>query len=213
MHLLRALPRSFSNLSNRHHISKDEGRVRIRGKLNPQSYVNSMLRIPIDIISPGTSLTLGAFIEALKLQANSSSIGKIVVSRFQLRKSKRLPFRHEYVLFFIESGGNNYVIRVDRLGNLGSLTKGMRWHLGSFGIGGYSKDCVRIEKVDSDAGRLLKCDTAGSSVLADLHHWSSILKNEEYYTSLWKAAANLLQDIDYRMNKSERTCIFIPLKR
>ncbi|KAL5637932.1 hypothetical protein ACGC1H_002262 [Rhizoctonia solani] len=90
------------------------------------------------------------------------------------------------------------------LGNLGSLTKGVRWHLGSFGIGGYSKDCVRIESADSDAGRLLKNDTAGSSVLADLHHWSSIAKDKEDSMNLWKAAANLLHDTSYRMSNSER---------
>ncbi|CAE6470318.1 unnamed protein product, partial [Rhizoctonia solani] len=155
-------------------------------------------------MTAGKSLTLEEFVKTLKLEDSSRTIGKLVVSRFQLRKSKRLPFRHEYVLLFVQSDGVEYIIRVDRLGNLGSLTKGVRWHLGSFGIGGYSKDCVRIEEVRSDAGWLLKNDVAGSCVLADLHHWSSIVENKEDNINLSMAAINLLNDINHALNNSER---------
>ncbi|CAE6406777.1 unnamed protein product [Rhizoctonia solani] len=203
MSFLRALGQSLVGLFKRRRVSKDGCHARIED-IEQGLGVHSPNQTPVAIMTAGTALTLETFIETLRLEASSSAVGELVVSRFQLRKSKRLPFRHEYVILFVQSEGVDYIIRVDRLGNLGSLTKGVRWHLGSFGIGGYSKDCVRIESADSDAGRLLKNDTAGSSVLADLHHWSSIAKDKEDSMNLWKAAANLLHDTSYRMSNSEQ---------
>ncbi|KAH7345633.1 hypothetical protein B0J17DRAFT_728836 [Rhizoctonia solani] len=197
---------SFSGFLVRNRVSKDGHQVRI-ADVEQSPGVDPPNHSLNNIITAGKSLTLDAFIRALKLEASSSTTGELVIARFQLRKSKRLPFRHEYVLLFLESRGVDYIIRVDRLGNLGSLTKGLRWHLVSFGIGGYSKDCVRIEEADSEAGRLLRNDAAGSNVLADLHHWSSIIKNKEDCIRLWKAATSLLKDINFGMSNSESSLL------
>ncbi|KAJ1302052.1 hypothetical protein OPQ81_000886 [Rhizoctonia solani] len=65
-----------------------------------------------------------------------------------------------------------------QLGKSGPLTKGVLWHIGSFGVGGYSEDYVHIEETDLDAGQLLKNDIAGIIVLKPMEDcgWSP----EEY---------------------------------
>ncbi|KAB5591712.1 hypothetical protein CTheo_4826 [Ceratobasidium theobromae] len=73
-------------------------------------------------------------------------------------------------------------------GSLGSLIKGVRWHIGNIGIGGRSHDCVSIEKTESDAGRLLVEDTAGSNLIMDLHHWSTTIENKQDCLDLWISA-------------------------
>lgn len=70
--------------------------------------------LPSTLLSPGV-WSLDKFVDLIKSASNSSTmIGQLLVRRVELRKSKRLPFRHEYVLVFVESEGRIYVIRLDR---------------------------------------------------------------------------------------------------
>ncbi|QRW23343.1 hypothetical protein RhiXN_08379 [Rhizoctonia solani] len=202
MSILRPIIWCIHRLPHRGRLQPEHARRIRNGDVEQALGPHLLSRTPL--LSAGTTLELKDFIRDLKLTTNSSTVGKLIISRFQLRKSKRLPFRHEYVVLFVESKGVEYIIRIDRLGNLGSLTKGVRWHMGSFGIGGYSKDCVHIEEASSELGRLLKEDPAGSNILADLHHWSSVIQIKEDCVDLRKAAANLLNEINYKMQCSER---------
>lgn len=69
---------------------------------------------PPILIAPGVSLSLEEFITRVKKGGTCTAVGQLVIQRVQLRKSKREPFRHEYVLVYVESHGSTYVIRLDR---------------------------------------------------------------------------------------------------
>lgn len=75
------------------------------------------------------------------------------------------------------------------------MVKGVRWHFGNSGIGGCSNDCVRIEKLDSDPGRLLVEDTNGSDRLLNIRHWSTLIEHRGDRLALWEAAGDVYADI------------------
>lgn len=67
-----------------------------------------------DLLAPGVALSLQDFAHRLKSGSSSSTIGQLEIQRVELRKSRRLPFRHEYVLVFVEIQECMHVIRLDR---------------------------------------------------------------------------------------------------
>lgn len=65
-----------------------------------------------------------------------SVLGRARITHIQARKSRRPPFLHEYLLvFFTAAQGQRFVVRVDRLGKIGSSSGGLLgWCAGQRGV-------------------------------------------------------------------------------
>lgn len=68
------------------------------------------------------------FIEILCSHARIDSVlGNARITHIQARKSRRLPFLHEYLLvFFTAAGDQRFVMRIDRLGKVGFTSAGIQ---------------------------------------------------------------------------------------
>ncbi|KAF8597579.1 hypothetical protein BDV93DRAFT_527353 [Ceratobasidium sp. AG-I] len=66
-----------------------------------------------------------------------SVLGRARITHVQARKSRRPPFLHEYLLvFFTATQGQRFVVRIDRLGKVGSPSSGssLGWCAGQRGV-------------------------------------------------------------------------------
>ncbi|KAG8715933.1 hypothetical protein FRC08_010017 [Ceratobasidium sp. 394] len=112
-------------------------------------------------------------------------LGDARITHIQARKSRRPPFLHEYILvFFTAAGGQRFVIRIDRLGKVGSTSSGwpLGWCTGRYGVAANTAiqevGLYHIQDaqsgIDSPDGTWLAMDGRwGSYPIATLATWES----------------------------------------
>ncbi|KAF8607113.1 hypothetical protein BDV93DRAFT_603777 [Ceratobasidium sp. AG-I] len=112
-------------------------------------------------------------------------LGSAQITHIQARKSRRPPFLHEYILVFFTAAGNRrFVLRIDRLGKIGSGPSGwpLGWCTGRHGVaantaiqevGMYHIQDSQIG-IDSPDGAWLAMDGMwGSHPIATLATWKA----------------------------------------
>lgn len=107
-----------------------------------------------------------------------SVLGNARITHIQARKSRRPPFLHEYILvFFTAARSQRFVLRIDRLGKVGSTSAGWRDGLAPNTaiqeVGVYHVQDAQVG-IDSEDGAWLAMDGRwGSDPIATLATWES----------------------------------------
>ncbi|KAG9085666.1 hypothetical protein FS749_004242 [Ceratobasidium sp. UAMH 11750] len=113
-------------------------------------------------------------------------LGNARITHIQARKSRRPPFLHEYILvFFTAARDQRFVIRIDRLGKVGSTSSGwpLGWCTGRYGVAANTAiqevGLYHIQDAQSGVDSLgepwLAMDGRwGSSPIATLATWESV---------------------------------------
>lgn len=105
-----------------------------------------------------------------------SVLGSSRITHIQARKSRRPPFLHEYILVFFTAARNQrFVLRIDRLGKVGSTSAGWRQDIAPNTaiqeVGVYHIQDSQIG-IDSPNGAWLEMDGRwGSHPIATLATW------------------------------------------
>ncbi|KAG8735303.1 hypothetical protein FRC10_010753 [Ceratobasidium sp. 414] len=133
----------------------------------------------------------GSFIDGGATQIENharvdAALGQARITHIQARKSRRPPFLHEYLLaFFTTSNDQRFVMRIDRLGKIGSTSGGglLGWCAGRHGqasdiaiqqVGVYHIQDAQIG-IDSPDGAWYAYDGRwGSEPIATLIIWSEV---------------------------------------
>ncbi|KAF8607114.1 hypothetical protein BDV93DRAFT_552863, partial [Ceratobasidium sp. AG-I] len=113
-----------------------------------------------------------------------SVLGSAQITHIQARKSRRPPFLHEYILVFFTAARNQrFVLRIDRLGKVGSTSAGWREGIAPNTaiqeVGVYHVQDSQVG-IDSPDGAWLAMDGRwGSYPIATLATWESEKESEK----------------------------------